>query len=204
MFYDFEDIKARTDILQVAADLGLQLRKSGVGYRSACPACDTDDKRGLVITPGKGFYCFDQMKGGDVIGLVAHILYLGMKEAAGWLTEMYGLGTVQETRTVNRKNHADVPQNERGGAQSAHPFDAEGFAAKLTYTKEVEELGISQEDAKRLSIGFCSAASMRGRVCFPIRSTAGVIVGFIGWNGTDLKVPKTFLADNVVRFPRSA
>ena len=56
-----------------------------------------DAKRGdrcLVITEDKGFMCFAFHQGGDQIALVAHILDIGVKEAAEFLAE--GTSTVPQ------------------------------------------------------------------------------------------------------------
>jgi hypothetical protein len=49
------------------------------------------------------------------------------------------------------------------------------WLAKLAFTDEVAELGITEEDAVRLQIGFT-----RGKVYFPVRNDDGSISGFIG------------------------
>ena len=72
------------------------------------------------------------------------------------------------------------------------------FAAKLSFTDEVAELGISEEDATRLQIGFT-----RGRVYFPIRNEDGSISGFVGYADGQLKMPPQWIQTNVVKLKRA-
>jgi hypothetical protein len=62
----------------------------------------------------------------------------------------------------------------------------------------VEELGISQDAAARLSIGYCSAGFHRDRVCFAIRNPDGTIAGYVGYRSGELKVPSQWITGNVV------
>jgi hypothetical protein len=64
----------------------------------------------------------------------------------------------------------------------------------------VAALGISEEYAAQLQVGFSSSGLMRKRVCFPIRNLDGSISGFIGWNGTDLKLPSKWQHANIVPY----
>jgi len=122
----------------------------------------------LALTPSKSvYYCHHAQVGGDVISLAGHILGLSMKDAAEWLQD-----------TLPDKRDVTVPQKPEGRtapvAQPAPPapqkqFDPDAYAAKLTYDEHVAALGISEEDAAWLSIGYCSTGLLRGRVAFPIR-----------------------------------
>jgi hypothetical protein len=80
-------------------------------------------------------------------------------------------------------------------------FDATAFAERINYTNEVKELGISEEDAKRLCIGFINKNMMKGRVSPP---KARAILGYMGWDGKEMKFPSRWLASNVVLLQRGA
>jgi DNA primase len=193
-YIDFADLKRQVSIEQAAELLGLQLKKEKTQLRGSCPSCNAGGDRALAITPDRGlFYCFPSKSGGDCLALVQHITGVDLQEAAQFL--------LPQELTVPAPN---APKKETAPKRDT-TFDPAAFGAKLAYTPEVEALGITQEDAERLGIGFYAGAGMmRGRVCFPVRNEDGSVAGFIGARGSDLKVPKTWLPpSNVVKLRRA-
>jgi DNA primase len=89
MALDFTEIKATVSLEKAAEFAGLKLTRDKDAYRCACPQCLKGGDRGLVITPGKGFYCFGVKKGGDVIAMVAHVKDIGQREAAELLHKQF-------------------------------------------------------------------------------------------------------------------
>lgn len=158
-YVDFEDLKKRTTIEDVAQLLGLQLKKAGDQLRGPCPIHPNGD-RAFVITPSKGlFYCFEPkcLKGGDLIELVAKVKRCSVKEAAQFLDQHYGEKERDEpTEVLNPLEYLDP----------AH-------AAVLT-------LGFPEEVAKALGAGFAGKGIMRGRVAVPLRTPEGKLVGYMG------------------------
>jgi hypothetical protein len=127
----------------------------------------------------------------------AHITGLDAKDAASYLAPQEQTRSAESPRT----SKATVPQKPEGRKQPASPsreFDPVAFAAKLSFTDEVAELGISEEDATRLQIGFT-----RGRVYFPIRNEDGSISGFVGYADGQLKMPPQWIQTNVVKLKRA-
>jgi hypothetical protein len=206
-FINFEDVERLATIEELAEMLGLKTKKYNASQiRCACPVHGGEDTT-LAISPGvrskRGsegvFYCQKGKSGGDRIGLVAHCMDIGQQDAAFFIAEQYGNseGTVP---TVSKKR-ATVPQKHEGRKQPASPskeFDPLAFAAKLQFTDEVAELGITEEDATRLQIGFT-----RGKVYFPIRNDDSSIAGFIGFADGELKMPPQWLLSNVVKLKRA-
>jgi DNA primase len=185
-YVDFKEIKQRVSIEDAANILKLTTKKSGNQLRSSCPACKPDDERILVITPGRNlFYCFDAKTGGDQIALVQHITCLDAKDATSYLAPQERMSTTPQAGRAE----TTAPKKE---------FDPAAFASKLAFTDEVAELGISEEDATRLQIGFT-----RGKVYFPIRNEDGSISGFIGFADGQLKMPPQWLRTNVVKLKRA-
>jgi DNA primase len=196
-YVDFEAIKASTSLEEVAKVFGLVLKTEGAQFRSHCPACKSGDHRAIVLTPAKGlFYCFTAKKGGDVIGLAAHCLQVGNKDAAHFLAEQ--LTPPQEQKSEGRKQPAHAPKRT---AETPPPFDPAAFASKLTYSEEVAALGYSEADAAAFGIGF-----YRGHVYKAARYQSGQTAGY--WKHVDGKwmAPKQWLPDvtnNVVHFKRA-
>lgn len=199
-YVDFAALKAAVSIDQVAELLGLATKQEGSQLRTACPACKSGGDRAIVLTPAKGlFYCFSAKKGGDCIGLAAHVMGVGNNDAANFLADQLGIGdsTVNPDRgnsTVS-KDRATAPQSpERRTGQNPQPapnFDPEKFAARLVYSDEVAALGIEEAIASDLGIGW---HPQRKKVYFCIRHEDGSKSGFIGCDANQkLTLPPQWL-----------
>lgn len=187
-FLDFEAIKAQNKIEDVASQLKLVMKPSNNQLRGACPACRAEDLRTLAITPGvQKFYCFSAQKGGDVIGLVAHILDTPMKQAAEWLC-----GTSTSSVLTSTVRSSTQPESENGEGKTLAP---------LSYLQPdheaVSAVGFDTEVAKALGIGYSPKGLMRGTVAIPVRDEHGVLKGYLGI--TEARLPPSFQS-NVVPF----
>jgi DNA primase len=186
VFYDFEEIKARVSLADAAQMLGLQLKKNGAQQRGPCPVCKGQE-RGLVLTEGKGWYCFSAKTGGDVIALVAHIKACKPKEAAEFLSGTEAQATVPT-----------VPQKEASSGET------KGGMTALAYLESSHEavlaLGFDPTVAARLGIGYAPKGLMRGSVAVPIRDEHGAIQGYIGLEDP-VKLPPDFTT-NVISFDK--
>ena len=171
-FFDFEEVKAANPIADVAARLGLDLKKAGNQLRGPCPSGD-GGARAFVITPAKGvWYSFGLQQGGDVLALVELVNGCSTKEAAQFLAG------------------DTVPPEKRNMRQSKESGSERGFRP-LDYLQAdhaaVEALGIEAEDARALGIGYAPRGVLRGTVAVPIRRSDGAISGYIGI--TEAKLP---------------
>jgi DNA primase len=203
-YVDFKAVKTAVSIERAAKLLSLETHKEAAALRAPCPACQNDDPRILTITPAKGlFFCRAADVGGDTISLAAHILSLSMRDAAEWLQDTLPQER-EEHRAPSPTRRAEQKEKSATNSRSApeklpKEFDAAAFASKLAYTEEVSALGITEEHAEQFGIGFCSAGSMRGFTCFPV--TDGLETHYIGWNGSELKLPKW--KSNIVKLKRA-
>jgi DNA primase len=190
-FVDFKAIKAAVSIEDAANILKLDLKKSGNQLRGGCPACGNDDDRILAVTPSRGlFYCFDAKTGGDCIALVQHITGLDVQDAAAYLSpngeEAHSSPSPAQRQEKSKETSASPSKREVA-------FDPAAFASKLVFTDEVAALGLTEQDAARLGIGFT-----RGRVYFPMKDDTGFVCGFIGYADGQLKMPPKWLQQSKV------
>lgn len=194
-FVDFSELKAKVSFGKTCSILGLDLKQAGNQWRGVCPTCKTGGDRALVITEGKGYFCFADSKGGDQIALVGHILNLSVKEAAAHLAQAAGIVQVPSTNTSTVRT---VPESESGK-------QGERTLAPLAYLETdhpaVDAIGFDTEVAKTLGIGYAPRGIMRGTVAVPIRDEDGQLVGYLGI--TEARLPPNFQS-NVVKFPKSA
>lgn len=193
-FIDFAEVKERVSFADAVSHLSLELRRSGNQWRGPCPTCQSGGDRALVVTEGKGFFCFAQKKGGDQIALAAHILELSVKDAAQELAKRAGMVTDREDRstTVSRT----VPESEGAGGSKLSP---------LSYLEHehdaVVAIGFDPIVAKDLGIGYAPRGIMRGTVAVPIRDEDGILRGYIGIE--EARLPADFQT-NVVPLKRRA
>lgn len=193
-FIDFAEVKERVSFADAVSHLSLELRRSGNQWRGPCPTCQSGGDRALVVTEGKGFFCFAQKKGGDQIALAAHILELSVKDAAQELAKRAGMVTDREDRstTVSRT----VPESEGAGGSKLSP---------LSYLEPehdaVVAIGFDPIVAKDLGIGYAPRGIMRGTVAIPIRDEDGILRGYIGIE--EARLPADFQT-NVVPLKRRA
>lgn len=188
-FIPFDEVKAKVSFTDAIQYLDLAMKKSGNQWRGVCPKCGGQD-RGLVLTEGRGAYCFSEKKGGDVIWLAGHVLKLAPKEAAQHLAERAGL--VEQPTTRSRT----VPESEEG----------ERGLSPLSYLEPDHELvvalGFDPEFCKRQGIGYAPRGVCRGSVAIPFRDERGVLLGYLAVE--DLTYIPPDFQTNVVPFKKQA
>jgi len=122
------------------------LKQHNNQWRGACPTCKSGGVRALVITEGKGFYCFAAQKGGDQIALVSHIRDIPVKEAA----ELLANKTERNSTSYREEGTGTVP--------GLKPLDLDhGHDAVIA-------LGFSPEDAVSARHRLRRKGIMRGLV----------------------------------------
>lgn len=162
---NFSEVKQITTIDRVASWLGLKSRNN----RMDCPHSSTP--RAIAINPTYqnkdgslgNFRCFACNAHGDLIQLAAHINKVPVKQAAveimshfhGYKPAEKGLTTTALQRVIDELVYE-------------HP--------------EVQAIGLSPENAKRLVIGWRKGGTKSKMVLIPIRDETGEIVDFIGYS----------------------
>lgn len=183
-FIDFTEIKERINVDDAISFLGLQMRQVGpVQWRGPCPRCSEGGERALVLTRGKGFYCWASKKCGDVIALVAHIRGSGMKEAAAEIAAHFG--TVQSRRDSNSPR-GTVPQGATGKDKATpQPTRVLTPLSYLQATHEaVQALGVSPGTCERFGAGLAAKGIMAqvggARLAIPIHDRSGQLIAYCG------------------------
>lgn len=165
-YVSFDEVKKAVSIEKAAELLGLKLKPGNNQSRGPCPVCLNAGERAMVITPGKGWYCWGAKKGGDVISLASHVLNKPPKEAAEFLAG-------DSARTVPRSEKAQDAER----SNHAQSFKALDYLEPEN--EAVEALGFSTEFAKSFGIGFAPKGVMRGSVAIPLRDEHGTLLGYI-------------------------
>lgn len=215
-FIDFAVVEELATIEELADMLGLKTKRHGAAQiRCSCPVHGGEETT-LAISPGvrskRGsqgvFFCQKAKSGGDRIGLVAHCMDIGQQDAAFFIQEQFGAnGTVESTRTVDStvsKKRATVPQKTESRSQPAPTsFDPNSYLSKLVYNDDVAALGINEDDAQSLGIGFVTTGLHRGRLAIALRWPSGEIAGFGSVEGGTIKLPSKLIQPKVVALKRA-
>lgn len=195
-FTDFVALKEAVSFATAIDLLGLKLKLSGNQWRGPCPACIRAGDRALVVTEGRGFYCWGIKRGGDQIALAQHVLELPAKEAAHELAERAGLtrdSTGTSTSTVRRT----VPESEGEGGSKLSPL------SYLEHDSDaVVALGLDPKFCERHGIGYAPRGVVRGSVAIPFRDENGVLLGYLGVQ--DLTYVPPDFTTNVVELKKRA
>lgn len=129
----------------------------------------------------QGFTVFKTVQmagGGDVIALTAHVCKASNKEAAAVLAEYVAK---QTPATPAPKQEAPS----KGQNATLEPLDYLETAHDL-----LDELGIPENVAEAVGIGYAPKGIMRGTVAIPIRLPSGALIGYVGI--TEAKTPKAW------------
>lgn len=186
-FVDFAALKERVSLHQGMQMLGLNLKQSGAQYRGACPIHGGGD-RTLVVTPGKGFYCFSEKKGGDVIQLVAHVKQIGNREAAEEIDRHFGISL-----TTPKPQAAPIKPPAPQAREQKHGFDPAAYAARLDPAAEaLNAVGLAPETYKAFGAGYASGGVNRGRLALPLHDREGTCIGYFGRTLKDESPKLTF------------
>jgi hypothetical protein len=184
----FVELKQKYTIDQVARVLQLSLTpkiSNGINQlRGRCPVHGREGSRELVITPSRvnadgsvgAFYCWCTKTGGDLVQLVVHIRDCDHRTAGEFIEQ--NRGTV---RTVPAASGTvpTVPQG-RDGTEK----DPEKILQPLPYLEPghetVAKLGIGEDLARTLALGYAPKGTMRGRVLVPCHDRGGVLRAYCG------------------------
>lgn len=176
MRIDFQEVKARIPIEDVAKVLLPDLKESKGEvhqFRASCPQCKAGGDRAIAVTPGRGYFCNADKRGGDVIGFCAHVQGVSMRQAAEWLVDRFQLATQNQAAPPPKESPATPDTVEEGdGLKPLKNLDAAHEAVKA--------LKLPQEVAEALGAGQCSKGLMRGFVAIPLRLPSGKLIGYIG------------------------
>ena len=122
-----EEIRLRTDLVDIISSYGINVKRAGSGYMACCPF-HHEKTPSFSIQPEKGFYhCFGCGESGDVFKFVQKQEGLGFMEAVKKLAERCGV-TIQEKE--------DPEAGKRSRLYSLHAELAAFFRRCLLQAKE--------------------------------------------------------------------
>ena len=148
----FEEVQARYDILEVAAELGIDLRRVGSTYRASSIAKDGGGENAFAVYPdSNSWYDFKLNTGGDITDLVAFFKFDGDKKQA--LLELLPDHAAKIDRFLTQRKSflAEVEQ--------AHSFllnilnEPENHRGDVRYVNYLRGRGLSDDYIRAMKIG---------------------------------------------------
>ena len=195
-FVDFAAVKEAVSFADTLSYLALGLKQAGNQWRGPCPTCNSGGDRALVVTDGKGWFCFALKKGGDQISLAAHIMDMPVKDAAQFLAEKAGMVQVPSTST-RKVQDKTVPESEGAAGSKLSP---------LSYLEHEHDmivaLGLDPAWCEANGVGYAPRGVVRGSIAIPFRDKHGALLGYFGVQDL-MYVPPDFTS-NVVPFKKTA
>jgi DNA primase len=207
---DFKEIKEKVTIEMVLGRYGIldKLKRSSKGLRGPCPIHKGTHANQFHVDPAKNRWnCFggcDMEKlEGHVIGFVAAMEQVSLREAALKIATWFGLNTTrpgrkdpdekgEESTVVARPVETPAPQPVPEKAADPAPTEAshDGDPENKELTFQLKNLatdhpffkkrGILPETVAHFGLGFCTKGMMKDRIVFPIHRHDGKLIGYTG------------------------
>lgn len=223
---DFKEIKEKVSMETLLAHYGLldKMKQSSRGFRGACPIHKGSHPNQFHVDPVKNRWnCFGgcdmQKLEGHVIGFVAAMEGVSLRDAALLIAQWYEIGTEHPSQQENQRESREGRSSSGAAPETAKPAPAENQESAST-TEEPEneplsfelksvtaehpfflERSIAPETVKYFGMGFCSKGMMKNRIVFPIHRYDGKLIGYTG--RTVLEVtddnPKWLLPPNLIK-----
>lgn len=207
---DFKEIKEKVTIEMVLGRYGIldKLKRSSKGLRGPCPIHKGTHANQFHVDPAKNRWnCFggcDMEKlEGHVIGFVAAMEQVSLREAALKIAAWFGLNTTRPgrkdpdekgekstvvARPVETPAPQPVPEKAADPAPTEASLDTDPENKELTFQLKnlatdhpfFKKRGILPETIAHFGLGFCTKGMMKDRIVFPIHRHDGKLIGYTG------------------------
>ena len=117
-----DEIRSRSDIVEVISECGIALRPAGRDYKALCPFHDEKTPSFTVSVQKQIFYCFGCQTGGNVISFVQKHEGKSFIETLEWLADRLNIALPsQDTReSANRKRFTSLEDLNRFAVEYYH------------------------------------------------------------------------------------
>lgn len=153
-----DEIKARIDILDLAAEAGVKLRRAGRNYSGFCPFHDNKRTPAFVIWPETGTWrCFGECnEGGDIFKFMMKKEGVDFKDALQRLAEKAGvtLERLQPERPEQREENERLRNLLEDAAQFYRHQLLNTPAGKSSLTYLLEKRGLTMQTIETWGLGY--------------------------------------------------
>ena len=117
-----DEIRSRTNIVEVISESGVRLRPAGRDYKGLCPFHDEKTPSFTVSLQKQIFYCFGCQTGGNVISFVQQHEGKSFRETVEWLADRLNIAIpTQDVReTAKRKRLSSLEDLNRFAVEYYH------------------------------------------------------------------------------------
>ena len=219
---DFKTIKEKITMEMVLVHYGLlgTLRQTPQGFKGPCPIHQGSHPNQFHVDTKKNRWnCFGgcdmERFEGHVIGFVAAMENVDLREAALMIAEWYGLETARPAPGSKKSSGRRVakspsPASTPAGLEASAPDNSsEPENKELTFelkTLSVEhpfftERSIAPETVQHFGLGFCTKGLMKERIVFPLHRIDGKLTGYLGRTVNEItpENPKWLLPPGLVK-----
>ena len=203
---DFKEIKQKVtmEMLLIHYQLLGKFKQTSRGFKGPCPIHKGSHANQFYVDPEKNRWnCFGgcDMKNleGHVIGFVAAMEQVSLRDAALMMAKWYSLGTDNPSRSkagrggeenTTETTKPEVPKITETPPPKAEAAPEEEDPENQELTFELKKLstdhpffaqrGIVPETIAEFGLGYCSRGLMKERVVFPIHRHDGKLIGYTG------------------------
>ena len=153
-----DEIRSRSDIVEVVSECGVALRPAGQSYKGLCPFHDEKTPSFTVSPQKQMFYCFGCQTGGNVISFVQKHEGKTFMETLEWLAGRLNIDLPNRDgrESANRKRFATLEDLNRFAVEYYHNqllVDRAGAAA-LRYLKH---RGVQLKTLRAFQLGYAKS-----------------------------------------------
>lgn len=200
---DFKEIKQRVTMEMVLSHYQIlgDLKQTPRGFKGQCPIHKGSHGNQFHVDPVKNRWnCFGgcnmEKLEGHVIGFVAAMENVGLREAALRIASWYHIGTERPaSRGLKEEAEMEGPRTESVKTVAPSPVVAvpqapEEEPENKELTFELKKLtadhpyfgkrGIKPDTISHFGLGYCGRGMMKDRIVFPIHRHDGKLIGYTG------------------------
>ena len=150
-----DEIRSRTNIVEVVSECGVPLRPAGRDYKGLCPFHDEKTPSFTVSVQKQIFYCFGCQTGGNVISFVQKHEAKSFRETVEWLAERLNISLPTEDvrEAANRKRFASLEDLNRFAVEYYHrQLLTEGVST--TARQYLKHRGVQAKTVRLFQLGY--------------------------------------------------
>lgn len=154
-----DEIRSRSDIVEVISECGIPLRPAGRDYKGLCPFHDEKTPSFNVSVQKQVFYCFGCQTGGNVISFVQKYEGKSFMETLEWLAERLNISLPnQEVRSsLSRKRFTSLEELNRFAVEYYHRQLLTENIGTLAL-KYLQQRGVQPKTLRLFQLGYAKSA----------------------------------------------
>ena len=153
-----DEIRSRTNIVEVVSECGVALRPAGRDYKGLCPFHDEKTPSFTVSEQKQIFYCFGCQTGGDAISFVQKQEGKSFNETVEWLAGRLNISLPSQDprETANRKRFSSLEDLNRLAVEYYHQqLLTEGIGTSAR--QYLKHRGVQSKTVRHFQLGYAKS-----------------------------------------------